>query len=101
MPRQVDIVPLEENWNTVMESGLPYNFGRGETPNPYLQAHNTNARERNRLYGNVSLDLKLAGSFKVSELDADYHHLNQKMQLIHWDGETAFYGRFSQMVDGW
>jgi len=79
MPRQVDIVPLEENWNTVMESGLPYNFGRGETPNPYLQAHNTNSRERNRFYGNVSLDLKLADWLTLrGRAGTDYFYENRK-----------------------
>ncbi|MEO6134117.1 MAG: SusC/RagA family TonB-linked outer membrane protein [Ginsengibacter sp.] len=60
MPRQVDIVPLKENWKTIMPSGHPYSFGVGETPNPYLQAHNTSSLNRNRLFGNLSLDLKLA-----------------------------------------
>ena len=83
MPRQVDIVPLRENWNTVMESGLPYNFGRGETPNPYLQAHNTNARERNRLYGNVSLDLKLADWLTLKgRAGTDYYYENRKSIVL-------------------
>ncbi|MEX2028762.1 MAG: SusC/RagA family TonB-linked outer membrane protein [Candidatus Curtissbacteria bacterium] len=59
MPRQVDIKPLKENWNTITEHGYPYSFGVGETPNPYLAARNTNSRTRNRIYGNVVLDFKL------------------------------------------
>jgi len=83
MPRQVDIVPLEENWNTVMPSGMPYNFGRGETPNPYLQAHNTNARTRNRLYGNVSLDLKLTDWLSLrARAGTDYFYENRKSIVL-------------------
>lgn len=79
MPRQVDINPLRDNWNTIMESGLPYSFGRGETPNPYLQAHNTNSRERNRLFGNVSLDLKLADWLTLrGRAGTDYYYENRK-----------------------
>jgi len=79
MPRQVDVEPLRENWNTIMESGLPYSFGRGETPNPYLQAHNTNARERNRLFGNVALDLKLADWLTIrGRAGTDYYYENRK-----------------------
>jgi TonB-linked SusC/RagA family outer membrane protein len=79
MPRQVDIKPLKENWNTLMPSGMPYNFGAGETPNPYLQAHNTNSRERNRLFGNVSLDLKLADWLTLrGRAGTDYYYENRK-----------------------
>ncbi len=79
MPRQVDIKPLKENWNTIMPSGMPYNFGVGETPNPYLQARNTNARERNRLYGNISLDLKLTDWLKLrGRAGTDYYYENRK-----------------------
>ena len=83
MPRQVDIVPLEENWNTQMPSGRAYNFGVGETPNPYLQAHNTNARERNRLYGNVSLNLKLTDWLRlVARAGTDYYYENRKSIVL-------------------
>ncbi len=83
MPRQVDIVPLEENWNTVMESGMPYNFGNGETPNPYLQAHNTSSRERNRIYGNVSLDLKLTDWLTLrGRAGTDYYYENRKSIVL-------------------
>jgi len=83
MPRQVDVQPLKENWNTVMESGLPYNFGRGETPNPYLQAHNTNARERNRLYGNVSLDFKVTDWLSLrGRAGTDYYYENRKSVVL-------------------
>lgn len=79
MPRQVDIVPLRENWNTIMPSGLAYNFGTGETPNPYLQAHNTNARTRNRLYGNMSLDLKLTDWLTIrGRVGTDFYYENRK-----------------------
>jgi TonB-linked SusC/RagA family outer membrane protein len=79
MPRQVDIKPLKEYWNTLMPSGMPYNFGVGETPNPYLQAHNTNSRERNRLYGNVSLDLKLTDWLSLKgRAGTDYYYENRK-----------------------
>ena len=83
MPRQVDIVPLRENWNTIMPSGLPYNFGRGETPNPYLQAHNTNSRERNRLYGNVSLDLEVTDWLRLrARAGTDYYYENRKSIVL-------------------
>ncbi len=79
MPRQVNIQSLKDNWNTLMPSGRPYNFGVGETPNPYLQAHNTNSRERNRLYGNVSLDLKLTDWFSLKgRAGTDYYNENRK-----------------------
>ena len=83
MPRQVDIVPLRDNWNTIMPSGRPYNFGVGETPNPYLQAHNTNARDRNRLYGNVTLDLKLADWLTLrGRAGTDYYYENRKSVVL-------------------
>ncbi len=83
MPRQVDIEPLRENWNTIMPSGLPYNFGRGETPNPYLQAHNTNARDRNRLFGNASLDLKLTDWLTLrGRAGTDYFYENRKSIVL-------------------
>jgi len=83
MPRQVDIVPLRENWNTIMPSGMPYNFGVGETPNPYLQAHNTNARDRNRVYGNVALDLKLTDWLTLrARVGTDYYYENRKSIIL-------------------
>ena len=83
MPRQVDTKPLKENWYTTMPSGMPYNFGNGETPNPYLQAHNTNSRERNRLYGNVSLDLKLTDWLTLrGRAGTDYYYENRKSIVL-------------------
>lgn len=83
MPRQVDTKPLKENWNTVMPSGMPYNFGNGETPNPYLQAHNTSSRERNRLFGNVSLDLKLTDWLTLrGRAGTDYYYENRKSIVL-------------------
>jgi len=79
MPRQVNIKSLKDNWNTLMPSGMPYSFGVGETPNPYLQARNTNSRERNRLYGNMSLDLKLTDWFSLrGRAGTDYYYENRK-----------------------
>jgi len=79
MPRQVDIVPLKKYWNTIMPSGMPYNFGTGETPNPYLQAHNTNSQDRNRIFGNVALDLKLTDWLTLrGRVGTDYYDQNQK-----------------------
>ena len=79
MPRQVDIFALKANWNTLMPSGMPYNFGTGETPNPYLQAHNTNSQDRNRIFGNVSLDLKLTDWLTLrGRAGTDYYDQNQK-----------------------
>ncbi len=101
MPRQVDVKPLEENWNTIMESGLPYNFGAGETPNPYLQAHNTNARERNRFYGNVSLDLEVTDWLTLKgRAGTDYYYENRKSKILALtyratDG-TGLQGTFSE-----
>ena len=83
MPRQVDIVPLRENWNTIMPSGMPYNFGMGETPNPYLQAHNTNSRDRNRLFGNIAMDLKLTDWLTLrGRAGTDYYYENRKSVVL-------------------
>jgi len=83
MPRQVDIKKLKEHWNEVMPSGMPYNFGVGETPNPYLQAHNTNARDRNRLFGNVNIDLKLADWLTLrGRAGTDFYYEHRKSIVL-------------------
>jgi len=83
MPRQVDIKPLEENWNSVNEFGYPYNFGRGESPNPYLAARNTNSRVRNRIYGNVVLDFKLTDWLTIrGRAGTDQYNENRKTRIL-------------------
>jgi TonB-linked SusC/RagA family outer membrane protein len=82
LPRQVDIVPLRENWNTINEHGYPYSFGTGETPNPYLTAHNTSSRKRHRIYGNAALDIKITDWLSLKGRAGTDYYTEQRKNII-------------------
>lgn len=58
--RQVDMKLLEENWETYMPNGYPYNWNSNYHNNPYWTVNkNTSARERNRVYGNAIVTYRI------------------------------------------
>ena len=58
--RQVDMKLLEENWETYMPNGYPYNWNSNYHNNPYWTVNkNTSARERNRVYGNAVVSYQI------------------------------------------
>lgn len=66
--RQVDMKLLEENWQEIMlpptsnfPNGRPYNWNNNYHNNPYWTVYkNQNGRDRDRLFGNMIFDYKIA-----------------------------------------
>ncbi len=67
--RQVNMADLKANYNTIDPvTNLPYNWNHSYHNNPYWNLYNnTNSRNRDRLIGNMNLNMKLADwvSFKA------------------------------------
>ncbi|MCA1756923.1 MAG: SusC/RagA family TonB-linked outer membrane protein [Bacteroidales bacterium] len=58
--RQVDMKLLEENWETYMPNGYPYNWNSNYHNNPYWTVNkNTSSRERNRVFGNAVVSYQI------------------------------------------
>lgn len=64
--RQVDMQDLKANWNKEFENGYPYNWNSSYHDNPYFNANkNLNSRNKDRIFGNVSLSYEFSKWFKL------------------------------------
>jgi len=64
--RQVDMNDLRENWEELDPYGLPYNWNHSYHNNPYWTVYkNTTSRQRDRVYGNMTLTFKLTDWLNV------------------------------------
>lgn len=58
--RQVNMNTLKDNWKTFNLFGKPYNWNTNYHNNPYwTTGYNTTSRDRDRIFGNFSVDAKL------------------------------------------
>ncbi len=81
--RQVDMVPLKENWKVIDAKGHTYSYALGEMDNPYLSLNNTASRTRNRFYGNANLSYKATDWLTLTgRIGTDYYNeLRKKIKL--------------------
>ncbi len=78
--RQVDMDALKENWQTRDPFGYWYNWNQTYFSNPYFIANRMlKSRDRNRVFGNFSVDYKLAeGLILTGRIGNDYFGENRK-----------------------
>jgi TonB-linked SusC/RagA family outer membrane protein len=83
MHRQVDVVPLRENWKQIDANGHTYSYALGEMDNPYLSLNNTASRTRNRFYGNANMSFKATDWLTFTgRIGTDYYNeLRKKIKL--------------------
>lgn len=81
--RQVDMVPLKERWKEIDANGHTFSYSLGEMDNPYLSLNNTASRTRNRLFGNASLNYKIADWITLTgRIGTDYYNeMRKKIKL--------------------
>ena len=81
--RQVDTKTLREHWmETDPVTGRPYNWNHSYHDNPYFTLHkNTHSRERDRMFGKISLDYLLTDWLTVQvRAGTDYYAQTRKEQ---------------------
>ncbi|TVQ18700.1 MAG: SusC/RagA family TonB-linked outer membrane protein [Bacteroidetes bacterium] len=78
--RQVDMEALKENWQTKDPFGYWYNWNQTYFSNPYFIVNRMlKSRDRNRVFGNFSLNYKLAeGLALTGRIGNDYFGENRK-----------------------
>ena len=78
--RQVDMKALEDNWQTKDPFGYWYNWNQTYFSNPYFIVNRMlKSRDRNRVFGNFSLDYKLADWVSITgRIGNDYFGENRK-----------------------
>jgi TonB-linked SusC/RagA family outer membrane protein len=102
--RQVNLKSLKNNWKAYNKDGNPYNWMSTFHNNPYWTVYNnTNSMLRDHVYGNMSLDFKIADWLSVmGRSGIDWYQLTNKR--VNYDGsygvqaggsfaETKTYGR--------
>ncbi len=96
--RQVDMTALKENWDTYNVDGNPYNWNSNYHNNPYWTVNKiTNAMQKDRIYGNISLDYKLADWVSVmGRVGVDWFHLFTKRVAADGSNGVQAGGEFSQ-----
>jgi TonB-linked SusC/RagA family outer membrane protein len=66
LPRNVDLTAMRDYWQAGREGLNQYNFNYNYHDNPYFNLfENTNGQEINRVFGNVSLNFKLAENLNL------------------------------------
>src|SRR6056297_1355950 len=73
--RQVNMEALEANYDKLNVFGNPYNWNTSYHNNPYWNVnYNTTSRERDRIFGNASLDAELTDWVKITgRVGVDYY----------------------------
>ncbi|MDX8339211.1 SusC/RagA family TonB-linked outer membrane protein [Draconibacterium sp. IB214405] len=96
--RQVNMNSLKENWDTYNMHGNPYNWNTNYHNNPYWTVNkNTNAMQKDRIYGNMTLDYELAPWLSVmGRLGVDWFHLFTKQVAADGSNGVQAGGEFSQ-----
>lgn len=74
--RQVDINSLREYWQRGYEGVQQFHFNSGWNDNPFFTMYeNTNGYDKNRMYGNVSLEYKFLPNLKLTARSGiDFYH---------------------------
>jgi TonB-linked SusC/RagA family outer membrane protein len=88
--RQVDMKALEDNWQTTMPNGFPYNWNSNYHNNPYWSMFkNTNSYLRDRVFGKTSLWIIPTEYLKFeTRLGLDYYNLNNTRVTYSGSNET-------------
>nr|WP_320021749.1 SusC/RagA family TonB-linked outer membrane protein [uncultured Draconibacterium sp.] len=96
--RQVDMGALKENWDTYNMHGNPYNWNSNYHNNPYWTVNkNTNSLQKDRIYGNMTLDYQLTDWLSVmGRLGVDWFHLFTKEVAADGSNSVQPGGKFKQ-----
>jgi outer membrane receptor protein involved in Fe transport len=76
--RQVDMKDLKANWQKNGDNGMPYNWNSSYHNNPFWTMHNTNAMNKNRVFGKASLYVK----------PTSYLKFEGRLGLDNWNSQT-------------
>jgi len=96
--RQVDMGALKENWDTYNMHGNPYNWNSNYHNNPYWTVNkNTNSLQKDRIYGNMTLDYQLTDWLSVmGRFGVDWFHLFTKEVAADGSNSVQPGGKFKQ-----
>jgi TonB-linked SusC/RagA family outer membrane protein len=66
LPRNIDLEPMRDYWQAGREGLNQYNFNYNYHDNPYFNLfENTNGQDINRVFGNMSVNIKLAENLNL------------------------------------
>ncbi|MCF8233453.1 MAG: SusC/RagA family TonB-linked outer membrane protein [Bacteroidales bacterium] len=96
--RQVDMGVLEEKWDQLDRFGLPFNWNHSYHNNPYWTVNNnTTSRDRDRVFGNVSLNYKLTDWLDImGRVGTDFYNEFRKHVVYDMSIEAGPGGNFWQ-----
>jgi TonB-linked SusC/RagA family outer membrane protein len=81
--RQINMQSLKDNWKKWGPNGLPYNWNSNYHNNPYWTVHNTNARRRDRIYGNAVATYEIFDWLNlVGRYGLDYYSETRKTSVF-------------------
>jgi TonB-linked SusC/RagA family outer membrane protein len=103
MGRNVNINSLKNYWTTGLEGirQFQYNYGENHNNPFFLMNENTKGQQKDRLYGNISLDYAILPNLKVKLRTAqDYYN---DFRPMHWAVSTIDYesGRYEETRIGY
>lgn len=92
--RQVEMQPLEDNWNQLDPFGKPYTWSYNYHNNPYWTVNkNTNSRTRDRIFGNVNFTYDVADWVNVNfRSGTDYFAETRKNVIWNMSNESKTQG---------
>ena len=99
--RQIDMKDLKAHWQEDMPNGYPYNWNSNYHNNPYWSLYkNTNAVQKNRVFGKTSLFIKPTEYLKFEgRLGLDYY--DSKMNPITTYRSNEMLAGAGQWDGGW
>lgn len=81
--RQVDMLDLKANWDKNGANGMPYNWNSNYHNNPFWTMRNTNALNKNRVFGKSSLVIK----------PTSYLRFEGRLGIDTWNSQTKLITR--------